>query len=250
MRERERVVVGGLTVLMLLLWLGFLIHRSPRFAGSLTGGALGICAALLMLVPLAYLLVKRVGVLRRRVTARVSLRTLLGWHIYAGILGAILALLHTGHRFASPLGITLISLVLVVALSGFAGRYLLRRIGEEERDRRAQRDALRAEYDKVADELRSADAALLAPFATPVRGLLARLLFDREDGASLTSSPALRAVAVADALSDLEYAVRTQELFRLWFSRWLRFHILVSSVLYALLVTHVAVELSLGVRWL
>lgn len=235
---------------MLLLWLGFLIHRSPRFAGSLTGAVLGITAALLMLVPLAYLLVKRVGVLRGRVTARVSLRTLLAWHIYAGIVGAILALLHTGHRFASPIGIALISLVLVVALSGFVGRYLLRRIGEEERDRRAQRDALRAEYEKVAEELRNGDAALLAPFATPVRGLLARVLFVREEGPSLASSPALRAIAVAEGLSDLEYAVRTQELFRLWFSRWLRFHIVLSGFVYALLAVHVAVELSLGVRWL
>ena len=53
MRERERMVVGGLVVLMLLLWLGLVVHRSPRFAGSLEGAVLGIAAAVLMAAPLA-----------------------------------------------------------------------------------------------------------------------------------------------------------------------------------------------------
>ena len=38
MKERERIVVIGLIVLMLILWLGFLVHRSPRFPGSAWGG--------------------------------------------------------------------------------------------------------------------------------------------------------------------------------------------------------------------
>ena len=250
MRERERVVVGGLTALMLLLWLGFLVHRSPRFPGSLTGSSLGIAAALLMLVPLAYLVVKRVPALRKRVTARVPLRTLLAWHIYAGILGPIVALVHTGHRFASPLGIALTTVVLTVALSGFVGRYLLRMIGEEEHERRIMREGLRAEYDQLAVTLRSGDAALLTPLASPICGLLGRMLFSRVPASTAAPSPALRALQISEALSDVEHAVRTQEIFKRWFTRWLRFHIALSAALYLLLAAHVAVELTLGLRWL
>jgi hypothetical protein len=84
MKERERFVVSGLVVLMLLLWLGFLVHRDPRFAGSFWGGVLGVSGAALMLVPLAYSLVKRVKWVQERVWRWVSMRTLLAWHIYAG----------------------------------------------------------------------------------------------------------------------------------------------------------------------
>jgi len=250
--ERERVVVGGLVVLMLLLWLGFLVHRSPRFPGSLEGSLLGITAALLMGVPLAYVAVKRIRPLRRRVTARVSLRTFLAWHIYAGILAPILALLHTGHRFESPLGIALMGSTLIVALSGFTGRYLLRMIGEEAKDRSTLRDALRDEYDQLAAAVRGApeQAALVMSLAGPVRGWLGRVLFDRTSEPTLAGSPAFRALRVIDALADAEYAVHTQETFRRWFSRWLRVHIALTCVLYALLSAHIAVELSLGLRWL
>jgi len=252
MRERERLVVGGLVVLMLLLWLGFLLHRSPRFPGSFEGSMLGIAAAALMGVPLAYVVVKRIGPLRRRVTKKVSLRTLLAWHIYAGILAPILALLHTGHRFESPLGIALIAFMLVVALSGFVGRYLLRMVGEEAKERRAMRDALRSEYDQVAELVQSSpnQMAIISAISGPIRSRLGRIFFDFKSDPNLAGAPALRALRVADALADVEYAVGTQETIKRWFSRWLRLHIALSFMLYVFLTAHVALELNLGLRWL
>jgi len=252
MKERERVVVGGLTALMLLLWLGFLLHRSPRFPGSLTGSLLGITAALLMLVPLAYAVAKRIRFVRSRVTARISLRTFLAWHIYAGVLGPILALLHTGHSFASPLGIALTATMLIVALSGFIGRYLLRMIGEEARERRSLRDSLREEYERLAVALRAGpeQAALLTPFTGSLRGWVGRLFLTRDDSVAVARSPAIRALRLAEALSDVEHAVATQETFKRWFSRWLRTHIVLTVALYLLLALHVAAGLYLGLRWL
>src|SRR5260370_32632342 len=107
MQEREKIVVSGLVALMLLLWLGFTVHISPEFAGSFWGHLLGISGACLMLVPLVYLIIKRVKPLNRFVTRLVPMRTLLAWHIYAGVIGAILVLLHTGHKFQSVLGTAL-----------------------------------------------------------------------------------------------------------------------------------------------
>ena len=75
MKEREIFVVGGLSALLLILWLGFTAHRSPDFAGSLTGGMLAMSGALLMLVPLAYLIVKRIASLKRAVTKHVTMQT-------------------------------------------------------------------------------------------------------------------------------------------------------------------------------
>jgi len=83
MKERDRIVVSGLVALTLLLWLGFLLHRSPRFPGSLLGGVLGVSGAAVIMVPLAYSVITRIGPLKRAITRAVSMRTLLGWHIYA-----------------------------------------------------------------------------------------------------------------------------------------------------------------------
>ena len=39
MKENERLVVAGGLSVLLLGWLGFLVHSSPRFAGSGIGAA-------------------------------------------------------------------------------------------------------------------------------------------------------------------------------------------------------------------
>ena len=109
MKERERVVVSGVLSVLLLGWLGFFIHRSPRFPGSGIGAVFGIAGAVLMLVPLAYPIAKRIPFLHARITPRVSMQSLLTLHTYTGILGPMLALIHTGHKFDSVLGIALTS---------------------------------------------------------------------------------------------------------------------------------------------
>ncbi len=112
MRDRDRTIVTLLVLLMLTVWLGFLLHRSPRFAGSPWGGVLGVSGAILMIVPLAaYGVVKRVQVIKRRITGWMPMRTLLTVHIYTALLGSILVLLHTGHKFDSPLGMALTVMV-------------------------------------------------------------------------------------------------------------------------------------------
>mgnify|MGYP002624157202 CR=1 FL=1 len=158
-KERDSAIMGGLTLLMLLLWLGFFVHRSPRFAGSLLGHSIGIAGASLMLVPLAYSAIKRVTPLKRLVTPLVPMRTLLAWHIYAGIIGPMLVLLHTGHRFESPLGIALTGMTILVVLSGYVGRYLMRHIGAELRDKRRLLQEAERLYEETRDQLAGAGLA-------------------------------------------------------------------------------------------
>lgn len=251
MNEREPFVVGGLVGLLLALWLGFLFHTSPRFAGSLWGGALGVAGATLMLAPLVYLIVKRVPPLKNWVTARVSMRTLLAWHIYAGVFGPILALLHTGHKFESPLGIALTAVTLVVVLSGFLGRYLMSRFSQEIREKKEALTRLELAYRETAGELAAhpEQIAILRPFV----GLWSRLAAGRlvrGSASELSQLPApLRALRMADAIADLEYAIKTHEGFKRWFSGWLRLHIVVSLILYGLLALHIWASLHFGLRW-
>lgn len=251
MKERERIAVGGLVVLMLILWLGFLVHRSPRFAGSAWGGALGVSGAALMLVPFAYMVVKRVKPLKRAATRRVSMRTLLVWHIYAGILGPILGLLHTGHKFDSTLGIVLTAMTLLVVVSGFVGRYLMNHFSQTIREKRELLTQLEVAYRGTAGELAAhpEQATLLRPFS----GFFSRwiggfLAWSSRSGSGSMSAP-LRALALAESMADVEYAIKTHESFKTAFGWWLKFHIVISGILYILLGLHVWSGIHFGLRW-
>ena len=250
MQERERGVVTGLIVLLLILWLGFLVHRSPRFAGSLTGSVLGIAGAVLMVSAGAYALVKRSDRVKRAVTHKVSMRTLLTWHVYTGILGAILGLLHTGHKFQSTLGIALTATMLIVVFTGYFGRYLLNQVSQEIREKREMLSKLQIEYDAATLELGRHPEPALAFAAT---GMLARVFsgffLQRAPAANGGSVTAGRAIRLAESIADLEYSIKAHDAIKATFGRWLKVHIAFSVLLYILLALHVWSGIRYGLRW-
>jgi general stress protein CsbA len=220
--QSERGIVTALLTLQLVVWMGFLIHRSPRFPGSAWGGALGVSAALLMFVPLAYTIVKRSPWLRPRVIARVPLARLLEWHTYASIVGAILAILHSGHRFQSWVGITLTASMLVAILSGYMGRYFFRYVSIEVAGLQARLAALRATYEALAR--RSAPRPELANVLGPRSGSEARALVEA-------------------------FALRSSDAIKRRFRAWLAIHIAASIAFYGLLGVHVWSGIQYGLRW-
>lgn len=251
MKERERLVVSGLVVLLLILWLGFLVHRDPRFAGSLWGGVLGVSGAMLMLVPLAYMIVKRVSPLKTRVTRWVSMRTLLSWHIYAGVVGPILVILHTGHKFVSPLGIALTAMTILVVLSGFAGRYLMNQFSQTISEKKKELTQLELAYRETATELavHPEQAAAVRPLSGFFTRLAAEFFVASGETSPQTMPASVRALRLAESIADVEYAVKTHETFKRWFAAWLKFHIVISFILYGLLALHVWAGIHLGLRW-
>jgi len=251
-QERERTIVAGMLLLLLVLALGFYVHRDPRFPGSLAGGVLGISGAALMLVPLAYLLVKRIGFLKRTVTRAASMRTLLAIHIYAGVLGPILGVVHSGHRFESPLGIALTAMMIIVAVSGFVGRYLMGRVSADMREKQKLLAGLRVAYDRTAAELvmEPGAAGHLAPFAGFFSRLAAPFFVAGSRSRPGPLAAPARALRLSESMADIEYAIKTHEFFRNVFGRWLACHIIIAVILYALLALHVWSGWYFGLRWL
>ncbi len=251
MKEREHIVVTNLVLLMLIVWVGFLLHHSPRFAGSFRGGVLGVSGALLMLFPLLYMVIKRIKWIKAIATKCVSLRMLLALHIYAGIIGPILVLLHTGHKFESPLGATLTALTIVVVLSGFVGRYLMSQFSREIREKKVMLTELQGAYSQARVELTQRPD--LARLLRPLSGIFSRVfasLFLKDDVANQTgdTSPAML-LRLSESIADVEYAINVHEKFRGWFSKWLKLHIVISFALYALMVLHIWASIHFGLRW-
>jgi hypothetical protein len=245
MKEREGLIVTGVLSVLLLGWLGFLVHRSPRFPGSGVGAVFGIAGAALMLVPLAYPIVKRIPFLNARLTPHVSLQSLLAVHVYTGILGPVLAIIHTGHKFESWLGITLTAVMLLVVVSGFAVRYLLTYVNQEIKDKLVLLQTTRGDLDSAWGVIENTPVEMRGlPKAPLLAAGLASVGIDLSSG-----GPAGEVTRLAESVADLEYAVRTHEFFKRWFARSLKLHIVLSIVLYVLLGLHIWAGIHLGLRW-
>lgn len=242
MKEREGIIVTGVICVLFLAWLGFLFHSSPRFPGSGVGAVFGIAGATLMLVPLAYPIAKRIPFFRARITARVSMQSLLALHDYTGILGPLLVIIHTGHRFDSLLGIALTAVMLLVVVSGFAVRYLLPFVTHEIKDKLVMLQTARGDLDSAWGVLEKSPAEMRGLPKAPV---LASVGFELE-----SSRLAGQVTRIAESVADLEYAVRTHELLKRWFDRSLKLHIVLSVILYVLLALHIGSGIYFGLRWL
>ncbi|HEY5870667.1 MAG TPA: hypothetical protein VI542_34725 [Candidatus Tectomicrobia bacterium] len=246
MKEREGIIVSGTVCVLLLAWLGFLFHRSPRFPGSGVGAVFGIAGAALMLVPLAYPIVKRLPFLNARITPYASMQSLLAVHVYTGILGPLLAIIHTGHKFDSWVGMTLTAVMLLVVVSGFAVRYLLKYVNSEIKDKLVLLQTARGDLDSAWGVLENSPAAMRALPKVPVLAAgLASLGINLPFG-----GPAGEVIRTAEGVADLEYAVRTHEVFKRWFGRSLKLHIVLSVILYLLLALHIGSGIYFGLRWL
>lgn len=234
MGERERLIIDIVLASLLLLAPAFLLHSDPRFSGSLAGFALGSFAAALMILLLIYPLTKYSSALKTLVTRVVSMRTLLGFHVYAGIVASFLAIVHTGHKYHSPLGIALIVSMLVVVVTGFIGRYYLPQTAAEIRDHQSHLATLRSAYDLTA-------TALGARETIDSKGIAV------VETSATQDVPLLRLV---DGIADLEYAIGSQEAVKKIFMQWVTLHVLAAIAMYALLTLHIAGEVYYGLRWL
>jgi hypothetical protein len=246
MKDRERIILTGVLSVLLLTWLGFLFHSSPRFAGSGIGAVFGIAGAVLMLIPLAYPIVKRIPFLHDRITAHVSLQTLLAVHVYAGIFGPLVAIIHTGHKFNSWLGIALTAVMLLVVVSGFVLRYLLTYVAHEIKDKLLLLQTARGDLDSAWGVLENSPAEAKA---LPKLRLLTAGLASLGIDLSAVGGPAGEVTHLAESVADLEYAIRTHEFFKRWFARCLAVHIVLSIVLYLLLGLHIWAGIHFGLRW-
>ena len=251
-RERERTIVTAIGVLLLLLWLGFLVHRSPRFPGSLAGTVLALAGAALMTLPsLAYLAVKRLARVKRWVTPSIPLPTLLALHVYGGVGGATLALLHTGHRFDSTLGIALTGTMLLSVFSGYVGRHFLGHVSLELRDKQRLLDQLVTTYNRLAGEMATQPLRLatIAVSSTPWRRVR-RVMATRGTSDDELLQRAYRATEVAESIADLEYSIKAHEVLKRRFRVWLTVHIVTSVAFYSLLALHIWAAFYFGLRWL
>ena len=147
-------LVGLLATAVVVAW------RQPYTAGSDLGYALGLAGGLMMLGLLTYPLRKHFKPLRRAGPMKPWFQA----HMLLGILGPLLVIFHTGFRLSSTNAVVAFTCMVVVAGSGFIGRYAYRRIHHGLYGRRASL----AEFDESLSTSERGLAPLLR--AAPVAG--------------------------------------------------------------------------------
>ena len=235
-------------------------------AGGSTGHTLGLAGSSMVVLMLLYSVRKRVSSLRRLG----PLRSWLDVHIFLGVFGPLLVVLHSSFKVQGLVALSFWSMI-VVASSGVLGRYLYLQIprtraGEE----RALAD-LEAEDTELSEELRGRfrldeaqlarlDALLLVPRRGGLLKGLARLLTDdwrlrsglREFARGCRSVP-------RPVFRDFERVVRQKahvhRRILLWdrlhelFHYWHVLHKPFALVMYLFMIVHVAVAFVTGYGW-
>jgi len=223
-KETEKLAVGALVSALVLAVPGFVFHVAPRFPGSLAGSLIGIAGAVLLVLLLGYSAVRRCVWVKTRATKHASMSAILSFHVYAGVIGALLGIIHSGHKFQSALGIGLISTMLVVVFSGFIGRYYLVQVGTDLGEQQSMLAMLRTRYDTVAGTL--------------------------VDGPAPTVFSDVPLPDLLGAIADLEYAISAREMLKRALSRWTVVHVGAAIMMYSLLALHVWNGIYYGLRWL
>lgn len=246
--EREHTIVTGLTLMLLGVWLSFFVHQSPRFAGSAWGGVLGVAAALCMLVPLGYTVVKRIAWVKEALQNPRLQPLILSLHIYASLVGAFLAILHSGHKFQSWFGIALMTSMLLSIFSGYVGRHFLRYVSVELTESQRVLAGLRAAYAELAKSLPSrslelSGLSIIARFRKGLANIIAGPSY------SQNVDPIMAAINLVDAIADMEYAIRAGESIKRKLRIWLAVHISTSIAFYTLLLLHITASIQFGLRW-
>lgn len=199
-----------------------------------------------MLLPLIYTVVKRSPFLYAQITPHISMQSLMTLHVYAGIVGPLLAIIHTGHKFDSWLGIALTTVMLLVVVSGFVVRYLLTFVDNDMKDKLALLQTARGDLDNVWGAVENSTVEVGAvPKAHFLPAGIASL------GLSVQpKGPANEVIRIAESVADLEYSVRMHEILKIWFGWSLKLHIMLSVFLYLLLALHIWAGVQYGLRWI
>jgi hypothetical protein len=234
-------------------------------AGGRVGHKLGVAGSAMMLLMLGYSVRKRVPALRRTG----PLRRWLDVHIYLGVFGPLLVVLHSSFKVQGLVALSFWSMV-VVATSGVLGRFLYQQIprtraGEElaladvEQQDREVTETLRREFGLSGEQLSRLEAAIALPGRSGLFGALLRSALG-----GLQVRAALRGFAAGTAVPrplfrEFERVLRRKAALRrriqLWdrvhelFHYWHVLHKPFALLMYLFMFVHVAVAVATGYGW-
>lgn len=236
-------------------------HQFLRSSGVL-GLPFGVAGFVLIILNLGYLI--RRAHLRWEWAG--TLRSWMSFHVFTGMVGTLLIVLHSAFLPRSPMGTLSALSLLVVAFTGLVGRYIYAHVPRSVQGQELELLELKALIEAERQELSAkgvgAESLADAPAAAAHRGMAALLTMlaesDREASReyerfrrTVEASPALAAAAqellplAKRFVKEKQWLARYEEL-RDFMGTWRFFHRWFAIVMLSVAVCHVLVATGLG----
>ena len=246
-------------------------YRNLRPAGF-RSHAFGIIGSAMMLFMLAYSLRKRIRIFRR-------LGRLNHWldvHIYFGVMGPLLIILHTSFKVQGLVAVSFWSMI-AVALSGVFGRYLYLQIprnirGDElsfkeiENQEQELNSVLQQEFDFTDENLNKIESLISSSFneakglfsiffkilkddiLRPFRHYKVKKIFARQF--NIPSLHISQLIKIAEKKSLLHRKLVLLNQVQKLFHYWHVFHKPFAIIMYIIMFVHIGIAIWLGYTWI
>lgn len=235
----EKNINAYLAVFFGMVVAGFLFHQSEAFSGSFAGHIIGIIGSIFMLMTLIY-------PFRKRILKKKGKQNPLNSHIAYGLIGPSLVVIHSAHKFSSLIGILVFLSLLIVVLSGIVGRYLFKKVNRSLREQKRDHKLLKQRIDSRKQEMAAACKTGDMPDESDADS-------DGSGGWATTSEMIAECgnwLQEVQAFAEIKYAMTFFDRLKTLFSWWIRVHYVISGLLFALMIVHIATTLYYGLRWL
>ena len=236
----EKNINAFLAVFFGVLVMGFLFHQSQTFAGSLMGHGFGILGSLFILMTLIY-------PFRKRILKKKGKQNPLNSHVFYGLIGPSLVVIHSAHKFSSIIGILVFLALLLVVFSGIVGRYLYKKVNRSLREQKRDQKLIRTWLNNRKQEIVSTCIGNSTGEETEEK--IADSASEEYPSDEITEQ-CEKWFDEVRTLAEIEYTLKFFNRLKAVFSRWIRIHYFISGVLFALLIVHVMTTIYYGLRWL
>jgi hypothetical protein len=231
------ILAAGFVVLTLVLpaW------PFEAFGGTLPGHLIGVAGSVLILMTLIY-------PYRKHVQGKKGRKNPLPPHIYYGLVGPILVVVHAGGELGSLIGKLLFLSMFLVVFSGIAGKFLFKRVNRTLKGAKKDLDVLKKAFEERRSELDVKTCRDYLNFGIS----LAWAGPDAEQvGIDRAKAEACEEfIEIARSMAETRSVIRAFDTSKKVFSYWRKLHVVLVYLLFALLGVHAAVNIYYGLRWL
>ncbi len=237
--KRITNILAGLFVALAIL---FMLFPLRSFSGTLPAHLLGIIGTLIMLMSLVY-------PVRKRLLGQKGGKNALKMHIYYGLLGPILVMMHAGSFQASPIAAIAFLSMLVVVFSGIVGNILFVKVSRTLREYKAEFEALKEYYNLRRKDVDEFLCLNLLWGKSSIMDFFFPSDMDKKAGPkTMTRCRELRdtLTSMAEVEATIQAFNKTKKLFTFWIS----VHIYGTWLLMAMILVHVVTTVYYGLRWI
>jgi hypothetical protein len=236
----DKKITGVLAVAFVTLSLAFVLHRNPTFAGGFVGHLMGIIGASIMCLTLIYPFKKRI--LKRRGKKNPIQR-----HIYYGLIGPCLVVIHSAHKFANLIGVIAFLSMFMVVFSGIVGRFLYRKVNLTLKQHQSDLSLLRGRLEELKKDTRLVRACVIAPSPNDEND---RTSMEEEQMDLEEEKECDELWELARSIAEAEHIEKAFSGTKRLFSRWIRIHYLLTILLFSVMIVHILTTSYYGFRWL